>query len=111
MANVINLTPHPINLMGKGGAIVTVEPSGQIARVTTTEIYLKDVEIDKVVVPVMRTTFERVANLPEPDGTTWYIVSRIVKAACPDRDDLLVPTHVVRDENGTIICAQALSID
>lgn len=38
----------------------------------------------------------------------YYIVSQLVKSALPDREDLLVPAEVVRDEQGHIIGCRSL---
>jgi len=108
---IVNLTPHPVTLVGPDGRSATIEPSGKVTRVAATESEVGKVEVDGVVVPLVTTTYGEVVNLPEPDGATRYIVSRVVRAACPDRDDLLVPTRFVRDDTGAITGAQALSID
>jgi len=94
---IVNLTPHPITLLGMEGFKGTVQPSGTVAQVATTET---EVEIDGAMVPVV---FAEVVDLPAFDGKTRYIVSPAVKAACPDRDDLLVPWHFVRDTAGAVI--------
>jgi len=107
---IINLTPHPVTLLGPDGDI-TIEPSGTIARVEAIEKAVGTITVDWLDVPVVQTEFGQVTGLPEPNGMARYIVSRVVMSACPDRDDLLVPTQFVRDEQGNIKGAKALSIN
>jgi len=107
---IVNLTPHPVFLEGDGG-VTTIHPSGKVARVATTETEVGNVEVNGVVVPLVTTTYGQVTDLPEPDGATRYIVSRVVRSACPERDDLLVPTRFTRDQAGNIVAARALSLD
>jgi len=107
---IVNLTPHAVNLVGNDGT-ATIPPSGRVARVTTTETEVGRVEIDGVTIPIVTTSYGEVTDLPEPDGATRYVVSRVVRAARPDRDDLLVPTQFIRADSGAITGAMALSID
>jgi hypothetical protein len=115
---IVNLTPHPVTLVGDGG-LTTILPSGKVARVATTEAEVGNVEVNGVVVPLVTTTYGKVMldsvmadkELPDPAENTWYIVSRVVRSACPDRNDLLVPTRFTRDQAGNIIAAHALSLD
>lgn len=44
----------------------------------------------------------KVINLPEPQPNVRYIVSSAVAAACPNRNDLIVPGGYVRNEKGHI---------
>ena len=44
-----------------------------------------------------------VTGLPEPESGKYYVVSQIVKNASPMRNDLLVPTHMVKDTTGRIV--------
>lgn len=59
-------------------------------------------------IPTTRTVFGRPVGLPEPKTDVWLIVSQLVKSALPDRTDLLVPTDIVRDANGSIIGCRSL---
>jgi hypothetical protein len=38
-----------------------------------------------------------------------YIVSRVVAEAARDRDDLVVPDNVIRDDQGRVIACRALA--
>jgi hypothetical protein len=75
-------------------------PSGEIARVDVE--YATSGELRKF--SLQQATYGDVINLPEPDykNNIFYIVSTMVKAARPDRRDLLSPGPLER-ENGRII--------
>lgn len=44
-----------------------------------------------------------ITGLPEPKPDTYYIVSKILAQACPEREDLIFPGTVVRDESGDVV--------
>ena len=52
--------------------------------------------------------FGEVYDLPEPIEDYVFIVSMMVKDACPDRTDLVSPGGLVRDDSGRIIGAKYL---
>ena len=58
--------------------------------------------------PLTETSFGDVVDLPAPAPDTLYIVSRLVATAA-NRDDLVVPNGIVRDDNGNIIGCKSLS--
>lgn len=100
--SIINLTPHEINVYdGDGNHIVDLpKPSEDtiIPRVSQKEEllgYIGDM-------PITRQVFGEVEGLPEEqlDIAVFYVVSRMVAQACPDRQDLLVPGPLVRNEQG-----------
>jgi hypothetical protein len=57
----------------------------------------------------MKTVLGQVVDLPEPQDDTLYIVSRAVAEAARDRDDLVVPDNVIRDDQGRVIACRALA--
>lgn len=104
--NIINLTPHSLNIINNNNETVTIAPTGKIARVTSkTEIVdtINDINI-------MKQTFGEVIDLPEPIENTIFVVSRMVKDRVPNRNDVLVPGIPVRDDKGNIIGANGLSL-
>ncbi len=111
--NIINLTPHKIDVVCPYGTI-SIMPSGKVARVTTTDTLIGHVYMmyngSEVPVPVNETKFGQVVDLPEPEEGTFYIVSRIVKNAVPERTDVLVPGNLVRDAAGVIIGCNGFSL-
>lgn len=103
---IINLTPHTVTIVLDEDETVIFPASGEIARVAQEEELVtiwKDI-------PTVKLTFGEVENLPNPEEGSFYIVSSIVKAACPNRTDLLVPTRLVRDGSGRVIGCGAFSI-
>ena len=65
-------------------------------------------------VPIAKTEFKKIINLPESEDGTYYIVSRLSMDYVPfDREDVFCvdtgPTSV-RDENGQVVAVTQLSI-
>lgn len=107
--NIINLTPHKINLMPEGEPTVTIPPSGLVARCATSRVQVDTVTVDGVTVPVNQTRFGTVSDLPEPQPDTIYVVSALVAQAVPERQDVVIVDDAVRDDQGRIIGARALA--
>lgn len=114
MMTLVNLTPHAINFVDASGApLVTIEPSGQLARVTSKTVVIG--EIDGI--PVTATEYGEVEGLPAPlrkddprrlYGGVGYIVSSLVASRVPDRDDVFIPNESVRDAQGRIVGCRSL---
>lgn len=109
--NIVNLTPHALNLMPQGpeGPVVTLPPSGQIARCAVDRVQVDTVAVDGIIVPVNQTRFGEVSDLPDPQPDTIYVVSTLVAQAVRDRQDVFIVDDVVRDDQGRIIGARALA--
>jgi len=97
---IINMTPHPVNIVDG----IIIPASGQQIRLAVTT--QPGTPIDGV--PTSATIFGSPVGLPDYQEGTWYIVSQMVKSACPGRADLLVPAEVVRDGGGCIIGCRSL---
>ena len=108
---IVNLTPHPLNLMPQGpeGPVVTIPPSGQVARCATSRVQVDTITVDGVAVPVNRAQFGEVSGLPDPQPDTIFVVSALVAQAVPNRADVFIVDDAVRDEQGRIIGAKALA--
>lgn len=108
---IVNLTPHALNLMpaGPDGPVVTIPPSGQVARCAVTRVQVDTITVDGVTVPINKTQFGAVSDLPDPQPSTVYVVSALVAQAVPDRQDVLIVDDAVRDDQGRIIGAKALA--
>lgn len=91
----INLTPHAI-VLNDGRSF---EPSGEIARVSAS--------FAEAGPDLFTQVFGEVANLPAPVEGTRFIVSGLVKAALPERDDVVSPAtghpDTVRNDKGHIL--------
>ena len=104
-ANLINLTPHTINIVVPSGTI-DIPTSGTIARCSQSNEVVGEVNG----ISVTRQSFGEVENLPAEQEGTYYLVSRLVAAACPERHDLLIPGPLVRNEAGQPVGCQGLSV-
>ena len=82
---MLNLTPHPIVLIGPDGRETVIPPSGTVARVTTTE----EVVATAAGLPVVARRFGAVTGLPD-DGEP-VIVSALVLSAVPGRAGVYAP--------------------
>lgn len=109
--NIVNLTPHALNFMphGPSGPVVTIPPSGQVARCTVDRVQVDTITVDGITVPVNQTRFGEVFSLPDPQPDTIHVVSTLVAQAVPDRQDVFIVDNVVRDDQGRIIGARALA--
>lgn len=102
-----NRTPHPISIANTNGYIIrTIHPTAPAFRVDSTVNSLEPIDG----IPVVETVLGE-ANLPEPDGETYYIVSQYVCHAHPERLDLLRPdtTTAIRDDKGRLLAVRALT--
>lgn len=108
---IVNLTPHALNLMpgGPDGPTVTIPPSGQVARCAVTRVQVDTVTVTGVSVPVNKTQFGTVSDLPDPQPDTIYVVSALVAQAVPNRPDVFMVDDAIRDDQGRIIGARALA--
>jgi len=106
--NIINLTPHVINIVcdESDEKTLTIEPSGIIARCVEQR---EDLGVLSGV-PVSRATYGAVENLPEPQSDTIYVVSALVLMAVgASRSDVFAPGPAVRDAAGQVIGCKGLS--
>lgn len=111
VAKLINLTPHDITLVnGEGEIILTVKPSGEVARVTQSTEQLATFTIDGLDIPVTQNTYGELVNLPEQEDGVSLIVSAMVASAgkALGRTDLFIPNETVRNDKGQIIGCKSL---
>ena len=103
---ILNLTPHPVNLINESGELVETFPVvGPAPRLMELVEALPAVDG----LPVNKVSYGReITNLPAPQEGVLLIVSRITAAAVTGREDILFPHGEVRDENGRILGARAL---
>ena len=108
--NIVNLTPHPIVLVGS--ETMGTVPSSGVCRVACTPGTLT--HVPGIPVPVAEpTTFGAIEGLPSPVDGTVFIVSGMVASALVsqgirNRPDVLVPgtgpqDGAVRDAEGRIV--------
>lgn len=115
---IINLTPHTVRLEKENGEFIEFIPSGIVARISTEYGKLSNFpslnkNLEKNLkgsgINFIYTEFSDPINLPEESMDKIYIVSAILKNALPDRNDLVVPADLIRDEKGNVIGCRALS--
>jgi len=113
--NLVNLTPHALVLRSPEGDDYVVEPSGTVARVSSTPGPLS--RVPGIPVPVAAPDqVGSVTGLPRRRMDTVLIVSGFVGAALKGkRDDILVPgtgpgDGAIRNERGHIVAVTRLKI-
>lgn len=97
--NIVNCTPHSINIHFEDGDVLSIEPSGIVPRCSVKSEMSGSING----IPVFSEVFGDVENIPEERENTILIVSRIVVAALPSRTDLVFPTQIVRNDKGQIV--------
>ena len=99
----INLTPHALNIHSNGN-VTDIPPSGKIARVSTNYQHSNTVSG----INIYNCVYGDIDGLPDSQNNTIYIVSGVVKAAVPERMDVMSPGELIRDENGKPIGSNGL---
>ncbi len=109
MPKFVNLTPHGVNIYDEKGEtlLMTVPPSGTVARCATKSEIVRKVAR----VPLLAISYGEVADLPKKKRGTIYIVSLLVRAACPDRKDLASPGELLRNAEGQPVGCKGLAIN
>lgn len=104
---IVNLTPHVLNLIGANGDVLNVPTSGTIARLTVASEAVGEAQG----ITLYRSVFGELVGLPEPSQGVLYATSALVKVRAQElgREDVVSPGNPVRDENGVIIGANGLS--
>ena len=104
--HVVNLTQHPIRVIGESGVII-IPPSGKTARLKTTSSHHGTVQG----MEVSLSGDTGVLNEPERVEGTVYITSSVV-AKSLRRDDVLSPDTtdggVLRDGDGNVFAVTRL---
>ena len=100
--NIINLTPHDVKVFADGQEHVFPK-SGTVARVNSTSQPFRFVNG----LPINRTIYGEVENLPEPQPGVIYIIALLVaQVLAGSRTDIICPDtgpdSAVRDEKGLI---------
>ncbi len=107
MTKFVNATPHVLNIVCADGSILEIAPSGIVPRLAQDRYFSHFLEG----IEVFCVQMGEVEGLPDVDGETVYIVSRMVlDAADPSRGDLLAPGELVRDSSGKVIGCKGLSL-
>lgn len=103
---LINLTPHKLNIRTSDNNFMELASSG-VVRVKSERQFLGTHEGG---VKMYTTSFGEVEGLPEPVHGVIFVVSLLVKQACPKRKDLASPGTLIRDEEGRPIGCDGLNM-
>ena len=114
----VNLTPHPVNFHLADGRVVTIDPARPKEEVPRLKISDGQVTALAVTGPDGESTIVPVKvggrvtaidpPLPDPVPGTVHIVARVVAAQAPERDDLVWPDDLSRDDRGRVVGCRAL---
>lgn len=104
----INKTPHDVTIVGEDGkTIITFPKSDNPFRLEEETISLGKIGD----IPITETIMKTEGDLPKKKIGVFYIVSRAVQEAYPDRIDLFIPNESVRDKDGRIIGCRSLGFN
>jgi hypothetical protein len=106
---LVNLTPHPINLYGQNsveeGPQTVIPTSGIVARISTIELGVRYGGSNMPLVAYQYVEYGRLEGIPPTISPLerQYIVSLVCALAARGRNDILAPYDEVRNESGTVI--------
>jgi len=103
-AIIRNLTPHTVTII-TGKEQLIYMPIYPTPRLSTNTEFIGAIDG----VPLTKTVFSKVQDLPPQKEGVYLIVSRLVLSACSTRKDLLVPNELVRNDKGKIIGCKSLA--
>lgn len=110
MAIIKNLTGVNIHLLNKDDEVIKVfKKMTMFCAVQYKHIAQDPIELENFKVPITKTVYAT-SNLPEPKEGVYYIVTNMTRIANPDRNDFLVPTHVIKNKEGKILGCRSLGI-
>jgi hypothetical protein len=90
MNKLVNLTPHAI-VIRVGETDLTLPPSGQVARVAVRQVADGSLLTEAGEIPLYRSEYGAVENLPAPEAGVVYVVSGLVAGRCVERSDVWGP--------------------
>lgn len=105
--NLINLTPHDINIY-IDNQIITIPSSGNI-RLGSSKELAYNLNYNGTVIPIYENKYYETDSLPPIMNDTLYIVSRLV-AETVKRTDFIIADDTVRDEFKTIKGCRSFAI-
>lgn len=102
-----NLTPHrTLTYLGSAEPVVLgSEGVARCAEITAASGWWDEGHV----LPRVVVSYGAVTGLPDPEPGVIYVVSQLVVAQLPERDDLAFPFGLVRDDKGDIIGFSALA--
>ncbi len=107
VVDVVNLTPHPVVLVGEGEPITI--PGSNPKRLAPAYEYREDIDTNFGPVPLFDQLALHAVELPAERSGTLLVVSLLVALLHRDREDLVVPADLVRDRQGAVIGCKGLA--
>tara|TARA_B100000287_G_scaffold345115_1_gene332418 strand:+ start:176 stop:532 length:357 start_codon:yes stop_codon:yes gene_type:complete len=98
---LVNMTPHEITMIDENdhdNVLMRIEPSGETVRLAEEVVQVSTINGFKL----NKHTFGS-ANLPPKKTKTLYVVSALVANAHPERDDFIMVSKAVRNDEGRIV--------
>lgn len=104
---IVNKTPHTVYVYDDDSILLAeYQPDSVPVRIKADVKRIGDL----AEIPLTSTVYGDLEGLPDEQPGVYYIVSGLVKAACPERKDLLVPSEQLRDSEGRVIGCKSFSI-
>lgn len=106
---LVNLTGHSLKLASRGDEALYLPSEGRARVDSGMRMVDRFVVGMRIVIPLLEITENKIVDLPDPVEGIVYIVSGIVAGSVRDRDDVVTPSRVVRDDtSGRVTEARAL---
>lgn len=104
---MLNLTPHQITVRSQDGTDHVFPPSGQLARVATTEVVVGSCPVTGAAI------VSRTLGAPQglPEAGTPCLVSAMVAGSCHGRPGVFAPDSgpsAIRDDRGLVVAVTRL---
>ena len=109
-AQFINLTDKDITIYGKNHTTITFPKSGTVAFVKQQDNILDEACVDGCLFDIGKRIYTEVGNVPKPEENIFYIVPVVVAQQLPERDDLLLASNSIKNENGEIVGFTSLNV-
>lgn len=106
---LVNLTPHPVDVVTVDGRVVRIEAQPRPARLEVISDVTGALPIDGSAVPLVSERMGDPIDLPEEAPGRLLVVSRTVMEHLPHRRDLVTPTDLVRDAAGRVVGCRAFA--
>jgi hypothetical protein len=110
--HMLNLTPHAIKIQSDDGMVVTIPPSGMVARVDQSYEDAGVIAVDGAQIPVVKAASGAVTGLPA-SADIPILVSGMVLDALKGRPNTYAPdtnVGVVRNDKGHIQAVTRLRV-
>lgn len=105
---VVNLTGHPLRLLGDNGKFAEVRETELRTRASSLLVVDEYVNVGGIEIPVLSVKERTLHNLPPAEDGVIYVVSGLV-ASLANRPDVVSPARLVREANkGRVRGARAL---